>query len=163
MIFISCTLVDCGFVARIHGPDVAEADHLVGPGSQWYPDRYPCPVCGERCAFSTRTLEHNVSVIDLTPHEAFIAFSGAGLPEDSECSASRVAELLCSERIKSVSTRHIRGTNRCTLDRIVLESGVVLHLGASTHGACVYRVQQPSSYAEEVELSVAAQLGGKSG
>jgi hypothetical protein len=164
VIFIYCTLTTCRFVARIHGPDVEEVDHLVGPSSQWYPDKYPCPVCGERCAISTRSFDENYKCVDLTPQEAFIAFSGGGLPGEAECSASRVSSLLVQERVTNVKTRHIKGTNRCVIDRLQLESGIVLHLGASVHGACVYRVQEPPNYTEDTEVDIAAQqlTGGKS-
>lgn len=164
MIFVACTSVDCDFVARVHGPDVEEVDHLIGPGSQWYPDKYPCPLCGERCAISTRCLEEKPNTVDLTPQEAFIAFSGAGLPGEAECSSTRVEKLLTEHPIMRVHTRHIRGTNRCTLDRLELDDGSILHLGSSVHGACVYRVQVPSNYTEDTEVDIAAaQLGGKSG
>ena len=83
----------------------------------------------------------------LTVEEAFHAFNGVGLPGEQECSAARVAELLKTNVVKDVSVRHISGTSRCVLDRIQLNNDVVLYLGASTHGACVYRVKEPGSYA----------------
>ena len=111
----------------------------MGPSSDWYPDRYPCPSCGERCAVSTKHGEGPITY--LSAFEAFSAFNGAGLPGEQECSASRVSELLKGCSIKDVLVRHIKGTNRCTLDQIQLNDGTVLFLGASTHGACVYRVR----------------------
>jgi hypothetical protein len=98
---------------------------------------------------STKVLELKQSHISLSVQEAFIAFSGAGLPEEGECSATRVHQLLTAQSIKDVQTRHIAGTSRCTLDYIELEDGTKLYLGASSHGACVYRVQPPHHYAEE--------------
>jgi hypothetical protein len=148
MVFISCTSVSCDFVAGITVVDVDEAESLIGPKSEWYPDKYPCPTCGERCAFSTRKLDERRTQHFLNPMEAFVAFSGAGLPSEDECSSARVRGLLETKRVKSVVTRHIRGTSRCTLDCIELEDGTKLYLGASTHGACVYRVQSPHIYAE---------------
>lgn len=147
MIFFCCTSISCDCVVRVHAPRTEEADLLIGPGSDWYPDRYPCPRCSEHMVFSTKLLEPG-RVHDLTPHEAFICFSGAGLPEEGECSATFVHQLLTTKRIKDVQTRHVGGTNRCTLDHIEFEDGTKLYLGASTHGACVYRVQSPHSYME---------------
>ena len=137
MFFIACTYTECDFVACIHGPDTDEAEYLVGPKCEWYPDRYKCPKCGERCACFVKLAEGDHPSVTLTAQEAFVAFSGGGLPEEQECSASRVEKLLTECHIKRVFTRHIRGTNRCTLDRLELEDGTTLHLGSSAHGACV--------------------------
>jgi hypothetical protein len=103
-------------------------------------------MCGEACAISTKLLDDRRERVYLTPQEAFVAFAGGGLPEESECSAARVAQLLKGARVKDVTTRHIQGTSRCALDSIELEDGTKLYLGASTHGASVYRVQAPHSY-----------------
>jgi len=164
MVFIACTYTECDFVAQISGLDEEEAEYLIGPKSDWYPDRYPCPKCGERCACFIKLAEGDRVTHVLTAKEAFIAFSGAGMPGEQECSASRVEKLLTEHPITKVHTRHIRGTNRCTLDRLELADGTVLHLGSSTHGACVYRVVGAPTYAEEAELEEASrQLRGNSG
>jgi hypothetical protein len=146
VIFISCTVERCAFVARILVEDDQEADQLVGPSSDWYPDRYPCPLCGERCVFSTKCLKEGGNIRDLSVREAFIAFNGVGLPGEHECSASRVQQLLTEHRVTEATTRHISGTPRCVLSKITLENGIVLHLGSSVHGAVVYRISEPSSY-----------------
>lgn len=147
MIFISCTSTSCEFVARIQTPDETEADQLIGPSCDWYPDRYPCPVCDERCAISTKNMS-TARVRDLTVHEAFVAFNKVGLPGEHECGATVVEKLLREQRIVDVSVRHISGTNRCTLDRLTLDNGVALYLASSVHGACVYRITKPESYVE---------------
>ena len=145
MIFITCPSDDCGFVARIHVDDVPEADSLIGPGSDWYPDNYPCPRCGEKSSFNVRS-DPMSRFTDLTPKEAFVAFSGVGLPSEQECSASKVRTLLLENKIKDVTTKHINGTSRCLLETIELDNGMVLYLGSSALGACVYRVKEPKSY-----------------
>jgi hypothetical protein len=151
VIFFCCTSVDCLAVIRVTALDLEEFEHVIGQGSEWFPDKYPCPMCSERMAISTKCLEQNPKMYDLTPQEAFAAFSGAGMPSEQECSATRVRELLLTKRVVDVSARHIRGTNRSTLDRIELEDGIVLHLASSTHGACVYRIQVPFSFTEAVD------------
>ena len=147
MLFFTCQNNECGFVIRVYGPDETETEHLIGPKCDWYPGNYPCPKCGEG-------MEHNVTCIprtpvtDLSPLEAFVAFSGGGLPTEQECSATAVASLLESQPIKQAITRHIPGTNRCLLDTLILADGTKLYLGASTQGACVYRIAKSPNYAE---------------
>jgi hypothetical protein len=85
---------------------------------------------------------------DLTTKEAFIAFSGVGLPEEQECGASVVRNLILEQGVKDVTTRHIANTKRCLLERITLNDGTELYLGASSLGACVYRIKKASSYVE---------------
>jgi hypothetical protein len=148
MVFFSCTSSTCPFVGAVHALDEGEADGLIGTRSDWYPDRYPCPLCGSTCVINTRKLDERKVSAYLTPQEAFIAFSGAGLPSECECSAAAVRALLCGASVKLASTRHIQGTNRCTIDFLELMDGTRLYLGSSTHGACVYRVQKPHSYVE---------------
>lgn len=146
MFFIACTYTECDFVAAITPSADEEVDYLIGPKSDWYPDRYPCPKCGERCAYCARLEGKDRPTVTLTVREAFIAFSGAGLPDEQECSATRVEKLLYEHPISKVYTRHISGTNRCTLDRLELNDGTVLHLGSSSHGACVYRISGPPQF-----------------
>ncbi len=148
MIFICCTLESCGFTARIHAPIEGEAESLLGPSSNWYPDKYPCPKCSSNCVMSTKQM-NRLPVTDLTPLEAFAAFSGVGLPTEHETSAAEVCRLLEGSTIKQAFTRHIPGTNRGCLDKLVLEDGTVLFIGASSHGASVYRIQKPGTYVPE--------------
>lgn len=150
MVFFSCTSSSCPFVMSVQATDDAEAAALIGPESDWYPDQYPCPICGERCVCSTKLLDERRMQLSLTPQEAFIAFAGGGLPDEQECSAAAVEKLLSGAQVKGVCARHIQGTNRCTIDYLELEGGVRMYLGSSVHGACVYRVQGPQSYAGRV-------------
>jgi len=152
VIYIACTSTSCSFTAGVQAGEEAELDNLVGVNSDWYPDKYPCPVCGEACAVSTALPAESKEVAHLTVQEAFAAFSGAGLPNEQECSAARVKALLLEKRIEDVRVRHIRGTGRCTVERIVLEGGVTLHLAASAHGACVHRISTKSSFMESVNV-----------
>lgn len=148
MIFYACTSVDCPAVIRVVAFDDEELSHLIGNDSEWFPDKYPCPVCGERMAIHTKCPEADPRFIELTAQEAYSAFAGAGLPNEQECSAARVRELLTHLRIVDVHVRHIRGTNRCTLDRIMLEGGLILHLASSAHGASVFRIQARGAFTE---------------
>lgn len=136
---------------RVVGFDADELKTLIGHDSEWFPDRYPCPVCSECMSIHTKCPEADPKCVDLTTQEAFSVFSGAGLPEEQECSATRVQELFRDLKVVRVGTRHIRGTNRCTLERIELEGGIILHLAASTHGACVYRIQAPLAFLRAID------------
>jgi hypothetical protein len=151
VIFYACTSVSCSAILRVAGFDGDEVNLLIGRESEWFPDKYPCPTCGERMAVHTKCPEADPKFIDLSPQEAYSAFCGAGLPSEQECSASRVRELLITQRITDVRVRHIRGTNRCTLDQIILENGLTLHMASSTHGASVYRIQAPGAFVEALD------------
>lgn len=149
MIFVACSNDACMFTARILVAEAGEADLLVGPSSDWFPDKYPCPVCGERCVISA-SIDAGRRFVDLSVREAFMAFAGAGLPSEQECSATAVRALLEGAQISKAHTRHISGSNRCCLDRIELQDGTIIHIGASALGASVYRVQRPEKYADKV-------------
>jgi len=149
MIFIRCS--NCAFTMRVFGSDSAEMEGLVGPKSEWYPDRYPCPKCGERArtvVLDAKMLA-NLNVLDLNPQEAFVAFSGGGLPGQGRCGAEVVKRALVGAIVKTVSVRHIKGTERCCLDSITLEDGKTLYLASSVYGAAVYRIAEPHSYVGE--------------
>jgi hypothetical protein len=151
VIFFVCSSLTCNAVIRVAASDLEQLELTIGSRSDWFPDRYPCPICGELMALHTRCPEERTQLIDLSPGEAFAAFCGAGLPAEQECSATRVRELLTTMRVVRVQTRHITGTNRCTLDTIELDGGVVLHLASSAHGACVYRIRAPAAFTESLE------------
>lgn len=110
-----------------------------------------CPFCGgdrlhKLDAAQTSTLE----VQELTPKEAFAAFSGLGFPDEQDCSPTAVATALTSSPVKTVTARPIKGSHRALIEIIELENGTKLFFGASVHGASVYRISRPRSYAEEV-------------
>jgi len=149
VIFISCT--ECGFTVRVFGSDDAEMENLVGPGSDWYPDKFPCPKCEGSAAITSieGKMLPNLKVIDLNPQEAFVAFSGGGLPPEWDCTVTSVQNVLVNSTIESVSLRPIAGTKRCCLDSITLRGGMRVYLASSVHGAAVYRIAGPHSYTKE--------------
>ncbi len=77
-----------------------------------------------------------------------MAFNKVGLPGEHECGATVVEKLLKEHRIVDIDARHISGTNRCTLDQLKLDNGMILFLASSVHGACVYRITKPESYVD---------------
>jgi hypothetical protein len=131
-----------------------ECTQLIGPKSEWWPDRYVCPRCGAQAAgtdeMSLPRAIHTADIIDLTPIEMFSALSGFGLPDEMPSSVENVSQTLSSSPIKRVVGQNVPGTKRCSIDFVELENGVRIYLGASTHGAVVYRITKPVSYAQRV-------------
>lgn len=145
----------CGAVFRVlqteQGTDV---DHLVGRNSTYWPDGYTCPRCGS-AAQGCDELDlprgaQTTDVLDLTAGELLAALHGLGLPDEQQCDFDRVATLLTTTRLKRIEGSTVAGTNRCMLDHLQLEDGTKIYLGASSHGAVVYRVVKPTSYVQRV-------------
>lgn len=145
MIYIACSAEACARVYRVVAEDSVEFSYLLGQGSDWYPDNYPCPDCGHACTISAR-VEPNRHCIDLTTQEAFYAFSGAGLPSEQECGATVVRNLIAEHGVREAVTRHISGTQRCVVSQLLLGNGWTIFLGSSVHGACAYRVKKVNEY-----------------
>lgn len=125
--------------------EAVEAEDLVGPACEWYPDKYPCPKCGELGrlveAVDPMVLPF-LQITDVTPFEAFRALCGVGLPEEHDCGTTAVELLFTTKRVKSVETRPIRGSNRCILDSVEFEDGTRAHLASSSLGATVFRISK---------------------
>lgn len=148
MILVAC--LPCGLVLRIIG-DPQELQ-LVGPGSDFWPNAFPCPYC-EKNAIGMKETEADpnalsaLKVIDLTPQDAFIAFNGMGLPREQKCTKEHVEQLF------QMPVRRVRGhqtsTDRFLLERIEFWDGTMLYLGASPEGAIVYRIAAPPMHAQE--------------
>jgi hypothetical protein len=152
MLIIACQ--KCGTAVRTVG-EFGEVQHLVGPGSDWYPDKYPCHKagCDGTGVIVTNTepkVLQSLDIVDLTPQEAFVAFHGMGLPTEHECGVMAVDRAFEASPVAKVHARNIKGTGRCAIDNIELEDGTKIFLGCSTHGAVVYRISKPHSYAEVV-------------
>lgn len=152
MITIACT--KCAHAIRVVG-DVSEVDQLVGQRSDFWPDKYVCFHCGERCeGFLTPEISEFVlaklNIFDLTPNEAFAALNGMGVPSEHTCCADVVVPLLEAQGIK-VKGRELRGQQRYFLDEIHLPDGTKLFFGASPQGAVIYRITKPHSYVQAVE------------
>lgn len=154
MIVIACK--DCATAVRVTG-EHEELSHLLGEmNSDWYPDKYPCPTaaCKGKAEFM-ESIEPSalrmLNLYDLTPHEAFAAFHGLGLPEERDCGPTAVREVLLKHRIKEVDVQLIRGSNRSVIYQLVLEGGIILYLGSSPFGATVYRLAKPKSALERLD------------
>jgi len=133
----------CGLVLRVFARTPEEYAQLIGPDCDWWPDRYPCPECSSKMRNVDRIqpgLQKNLRIVDATTLEAFAAFSGAGVPTPLSMATETIKDLLLSQRIVRVEGRDIPGTDRSSLDTLELEDGTRLYLGASSHGAVVYRV-----------------------
>jgi hypothetical protein len=148
---IAC--LECYTALRILG-ETSELDALVGKDSEFWPDGYTCVACNKKCSSYAETdIEAGVlarmKIRDLTPQEAYAAQLGLGTPDEMVCDASTVRELF-ARPIKTVRGFTIPGTSRFCLTEILLEDGICLYFGASTHGAVVYRISRPTSYAQRV-------------
>jgi hypothetical protein len=97
MIIIACT--DCATAVRVTG-EHEELSHLLGEmNSEWYPDKYPCPasLCEGKAEFMEGiepAAMRALTLYDLTPHEAFGAFHGLGLPGERDCGPTAVEKAL---------------------------------------------------------------------
>lgn len=148
MIFIVCK--NCGTAIRTSGePDQIRA--LFGESSDWYPDKFPCPKLG--CDHNAEFVENvesmalaTLSICDLSPEEAFSAFSGLGMPDEHECGPLAVQEALKSP-IKKIDAKILKGSNRSIIYWLETEDGTRIYLGSSPYGAIVYRIAKRHSYA----------------
>jgi hypothetical protein len=87
---------------------------------------------------------------DLTPHEAFAAFNGLGLPEEQHCSLESVQALLTEQPVRRVIGSTVKGQERTIIDALELWDGTKLHFSAGGEGAVIYRVVRSTSYATRV-------------
>jgi len=149
MILIVCT--PCNLALRVMGNPI-ELDQLVGRESPFWPSSFPCPRC-EKKAHGLLEVEADpnalrvMELLDLTPQEAFIAFSGMGLPNERSCGRAQIEELFKTpvRRVVGQATQ----TDRFILEHIEFWDGTKLYLGAAPGGAVVYRIAAPPSYAKE--------------
>lgn len=141
----------CHLVVRVLG-EPAQVHPLVGTGSEFWPNKYDCPRCGQR---AEGRLEREVpgallgqaEVRDLTPEEAYAAFLGVGMPEEQACSLADVQALLVQVPICRVVGHDVPGQARTVLDRLELTDGTQVYFGASGDGAVIYRIRRRSHYA----------------
>lgn len=149
MITIVC--LKCRTALRTVGSE-AEVHSLLGPGSEYYPESYPCPTDG--CDGKAKYLEaispvalSQLKIYDLTPQEVFAALEGLGLPPERDCGETAVRKAFGSN-VTEVGVRQLRGANRSILDWIQFADGTRLYVAASAEGAVVYRLARRHSYAE---------------
>jgi hypothetical protein len=144
----------CGVALRVMG-DAGEIEGLVGPRSDFWPDRFPCPTCGALASAVTEIAAEpralaRMRLVDLTPHEAFAALQGFGLPHERACTRAEVEALLREQPVRRVGGSDVPGASRCCIEHLELWDGTRVHFGASAQGAVVFRVTRPPSYAERV-------------
>lgn len=152
MMLIVCT--HCRLALRVIG-DQGEIESLIGRMSELAQLGYPCAGCGRQTEAIRETEADpealsRMKVVDATPHEAFAAVYGLGLPSERACEPAVIDELLRTHRIVGVKLRPVPGSRRCCIDELTLEDGTRMFLGASSQGALVYRIVNRSSYAERV-------------
>lgn len=125
---------------------------LVGKGSEFSPDKYPCVVCSELCtaiAESEAEAEalQKLKVRDLNAQEYYAALNGLGTPDEMICDEATVTELL-AKPVKKVVGYNLPGTTRFLVETVEVEGGIKLHFGAGAAGAVVYRITRPTSYTQ---------------
>lgn len=147
----------CGQGLRVSPGEEGEAEHLFGKGAYGYPDGFRCFVCGAKAAEILSVVDaetmQSLDFYDVSPQEAVAAMNGLGLPFEQDCGAAAVERLFLEKKVRRVVTRPIRGSHRCTVQSFEFEDGTKAYLGASSHGATVYRVSPKNDYLSRVHAS----------
>lgn len=118
----------------------------MGPLSEVWSKFHECPACSANKMFGhpenalAPELVAKLRIRDLEPTECFTALMGGGLPEEQLATASAVRQALLSSVVRDITVRNLAGTSRCILERLVLEDGTRIYLGAGPQGATVYRI-----------------------
>jgi rubredoxin len=154
------TCEGCGSIYRVmQQHDGADVDLIVGEHSEFWPNKYTCPRCGARAAGAHEDALprgfQTVSIIDLTAEELLAALYALGLPEERKTALADVQGRLTKNWIAHVVGHDVAQTGRCCIDYLEMADGTKIYLGASTHGAVVYRVVSPASYVKRVEEETA--------
>lgn len=142
MIVVYCR--ECLRGARVLG-EQDELFPLVGPASEFWPDRFRCVYC-DGPAMGALELEVEASFLqqlrlaELTAQELFGIQMGLGLPNERGCDFETVRDLFLHKRVERVAGTDVRNSTRCVLSCIYFEDGTRLYLGASPQGAVVYRI-----------------------
>lgn len=151
MILILCPRCKCAL--RVIG-DMAEAHSLVGPGSEFWPDKFSCYKC-ERSAQGFLEAEVSIRVEmdikEVSPQEAYAAIHGLGIMAERDVDKLVVEALMREHPVRRVSCKDIFGGNRVMVDHIELWDGTRLHFGSSNEGAVIYRITRPHTYVDQVK------------
>lgn len=136
----------CGNCVRVLG-DPEEISSYLGEKSDFWPSKHVCPICGEKVLaldelYAEGLVDLTHKVRDLTPEDCYRAMIGEGLPEELHCTEAAIKELF-KMPIKSVYGQDVPNTERFCMEALEFEDGTTLYLGASTHGAVVYRIKRP--------------------
>lgn len=147
MILIVCK--SCTTAIRISGGEDGEMESLFGNPTK----TYPCPSC-EGDAETMDSVEaaafQALDLYDLTPHEAFAAFNGLGLPKERDCGPAAVTNLFMNQKVVGVGGELIKGTNRTVLKHLEFADGTKMYFASSPYGATIYRIQTQRSFTDEV-------------
>lgn len=68
----------------------------------------------------------------------------------TNASFQKVASLLCTKRVISVDGTESNDGQRTIIHALKLEDGIVLRFAISSHGACVWRVEDPNAKNDRV-------------
>ena len=121
-------------------------DSLVGTASEFWPDKYVCPVCRGLCVGVHEGMAYgSVPTRDIEPMELYAAMHGLGLPGEMVCDGETVRSLL-KEGVEKVAGFDVPGTTRFIVDYLVLKDGSRVYFGASPHGAIIYRITRKHNY-----------------
>lgn len=151
---ITLTCLHCHLALRTTG-ELQELDYLIGPRSEWFPNRYPCPRsgCNSQMIFS-EALDSKIlaalEIHDLSPQEVFQALNGMGLPNEKKCDLATVLEALNGQKIVGIDASEIRNAGRTVVRSITLEDGKRIYFGSAPQGAIIYRVAPSRSLAKEM-------------
>lgn len=150
MIFLVCS---CGLTLRATG-EHSELDSLIGPSSDWYPNKYPCARmdCKGPMSFVEQLASEDLpklEVIDLTVQEVFSALHGLGLPNERDCGEAALRGM-SGKLLEAIDAAQIRGSNRSVVYSFKFADGTRLFLGGGAEGAVAYRIAKPRSFANEV-------------
>lgn len=150
MIFILCPRCRCAL--RVTG-DAAEVYSLVGPESDFWPDKFMCFKCMKPAHGFLEgevSIQAQIEVHEVSAQEAIAAIHGLGLPSEREVDKLIVDALLREHPVRRIAGKDVPGGQRVLLDYIELWDGTRLHFGGSNDGAVIYRITRPHSYAEKV-------------
>lgn len=106
-------------------------------------DNFPCitPLCPGRLVKSQFAFKTTATPMPL--ERFFQAVNGFGFNEGILAEYKHVCELLKNKRIVQVVGESAGEPERTIITKFVLEDGTRLHLGASSLGACIYRIEEP--------------------
>ena len=106
-------------------------------------DNFPCitPLCSGRLE-KVGPGPHDGAVL-MAAELFFQAVNGFGFHEGTLAKYERVCDLLKNKRIVQVVGEGAGVPERVIITKLVLEDGTRLHLGSSSLGACIYRIEEP--------------------
>lgn len=150
MILILCPRCKCAL--RVTG-DLNEAYNLVGPSSEFWPDKFTCFRCekpAQGFLESEVAIKAQIEIKEVSPQEAYAAIHGLGILEERDFDKLTIDALLREQPIRRIGGKDLAGGGRTVIDYLELWDGTRVHLGASHDGAVIYRITRPHSYVSKV-------------